>query len=407
MRERLVAALVGTAVVVVVVMAVVRAYALAGEVERSAHATVERSLTMASVAIDERLAGGHEVTPDFLTALSSGVVNIRYRPAGGEPVAGGPAVTTTDREFAKSVARPDGSEITVVRPADDIGRRISDVLLPLVLLALGLVVAAGLVGWVLARRISRPFQELAVAARALARGRTGVEVPHYGVPEADAIGTALREGLARIDRLREREQQFAVTASHELRSPITALKLRVETLGLHPDLPVDARGDLDELQRGLDRLSTAVLDVLESARDERNERDAGAGPVDATPLLAEAVQRLASRRVRRRVELTAPGGILVDVPSDAFTDVVAALLDDCVGSGSGTVRAEVADRGTHVEVVVSDDGPPRGAPDLVHRDNAPAHLAAAVTTAESFGGRLMVADTSTHRYRLLLPRAGV
>jgi signal transduction histidine kinase len=243
-----------------------------------------------------------------------------------------------------------------------------------------------------------------VAARALARGRTGVDVPHYRVPEAESIGAALREGLARIDRMHEREQQFAVTASHELRSPITALKLRVEGLGLHPGLPDDVRAEVGELHRGLDRLSTAVVEVLESARDER---DAGARSVDATPLLAEAVERLGSRKVRRRVELAAPGAVLVDVPADPLTEVVAALLDDCVGTGRGTVRAELADRGTHVEVVVSDEGPPRGAPDLVHPDSAPRHLAAAVTTAEAFGGRLMVAEAPTHRYRLLLPRSEV
>ncbi|NUR79822.1 MAG: HAMP domain-containing histidine kinase, partial [Dermatophilaceae bacterium] len=369
MRERLVAALVGTAVAVVVVMAVVRAYALAGEVERSAHATVERSLTMATVAVDERLAGGRPVTPEFLTALSSGVVNIRFRPAGATEAAavtGGPPVSVTDREFAQSTRRPDGSELTVVRPADDIGRRISDALLPLVVLALGLVLAAAVVGWLLARRLSQPFQQLAVAARALARGSTGVEVPHYGIPEAESVGAALREGLARIDRMHEREQQFAVNASHELRSPITALALRVEGLGLHPSLPDDARAEVAELRRGLDRLSTAVVEVLESARDER---DAGAQAVDAAPLLAEAVDRLGSRRVRRRVELAAPGGVLVDVPAESLTEVVEALLDDCVGTGRGTVRVELAHRGTHVEVVVSDEGPARGAPDLVHPDS--------------------------------------
>jgi signal transduction histidine kinase len=404
MRERLVAALVGTVVVVVVVMTVVRAYALAGEVERTAHATVERSLTMASVAVDERLAAGRPVTPEFLSALSSGVVNLRFQPAAGAAVAGGPAVSATDREFALDSTRPDGSQLTVVRPADDIGRRISDVLLPLVLLALALVLAAAAVGWVLARRLSRPFQQLAVAARALARGRAGVDVPHYRVPEAESIGAALREGLARVDRMHDREQQFAVTASHELRSPITALKLRVEGLGLHPALPDDVRAEVEDLQRGLDRLSAAVVDVLESARDERGT---GAKAVDATPVLAEAVERLGSRRVRRRVEVTAPGGVLVDVPADPLAEVVAALLDDCVGAGTGTVRAEVADRGTHVEVVVSDEGPPRGAPDLVHPDSAARHLTAAVLTAESFGGRLMVADAATHRYRLLLPRSEV
>ncbi|GGM86795.1 two-component sensor histidine kinase [Terrabacter tumescens] len=401
MRERIVAALVGTVVVVVAVMGVVRAYATAGEVERSAHATVERSLVMANVAIDERLSGGGRVTRGFLTALSAGVVNLSYRPPSGAPVSGGPPVTASDREFAASTLRSDGSELTVVRPADDIGRRVTDALLPLVLLALGLMFAAVLVGWFLARRLSRPFQELAFAAGALAHGRTGARVPHYGAPEAEAIGEALREGLARIDDLREREHEFAVTASHELRTPITALRLRVEGLGLHPDLPADARHEVEELQRGLERLSAVVLEVLATARDDRSVHG-----VDAAQLLVEAVERVPSHRARRRVELApASGAILVDAPADAFTAVVAALVMDCLSSGAGLVRASVRQEATHVELVVSDEGPRRTPPDLVHARTAPVHLAETVGTAESFGGRLLVVDAPTHRYRLLVPRA--
>ncbi|WP_076262943.1 sensor histidine kinase [Intrasporangium flavum] len=401
MRERLVAALVGTVVVVVAVMGAVRAYATAGEIERSAQATVERSLTMAGVAVDERLHGGRPVTSDFLDALSGDVVGLRYRPRQGAAVTGGLAVADSDREYAASATRPDGAELTAVRPADDIGRRISDALLPLVLLALGLIAAAAVAGWLLARHIARPFQQLADAARGLARGRAGVAVPHYGVAEADAIGTALREGLSRLDRLQEREEQFAVTASHELRTPITALRLRVEGLALDPDLPPAARTDVDELGRGLDRLSTAVVDVLDAAP---SRRDRVVPAVPAEPLVAEAVQRVSPWRARRRVRPDVDGGVQVGVPADAFTDAVTALVEDCARAGRGSVGVGLVDRGSHLELTVTDEGPRRGEPDLLHADTAPPPLASVVSTVESFGGRLFVTDAATHGYRLLLPR---
>ncbi len=403
MRERLVAALVGTVVVVVAVMGAVRAYAIAGEIERSAQATVDRSLTMVGVAIDERLHGGRPVTPEFLGALSGEVVGIRYRPRDGAVVTGGLAVADSDREYAAGATRPDGAELTVVRPAEDIGRRISDALLPLVLLALGLIAAAALAGWLLARHIARPFQELAEAARGLARGRRGVAVPRYDVAEADAIGIALREGLSRLERLQEREEQFAVSASHELRTPITALRLRVEGLALDPDLPGSARADVDELGRGLERLSTAVVDVLDAAP---SRRDRVVQAVPAATLVAEAVQRVTPRRARRRVRQDIADGIRLVVPADPFTGAVASLVQDCAQAGRGRVSIALADRGSHLELTVTDEGPRRGEPDLLHADRASATLAAAVTGVESFGGRLMVADTPTHTYRLLLPRAG-
>lgn len=402
MRERLVAALVGTVVVVVAVMGAVRAYAIAGEIERSAQATVDRSLTMVGVAVDERQHGGRPVTSDFLGALSGDVVGIRYRTREGAVVAGGLAVADTDREYAASATRADGAELTVVRPADDIGRRISDALLPLVLLALGLIVAAAVAGWLLARHIAHPFRQLAVAARGLARGRTGVAVPHYGVAEADAIGTALREGLSRLDRLQEREEQFAVSASHELRTPITALRLRVEGLALDPDLSDAARTDLDELGRGLDRLSTAVVDVLDAAP---SRRDRVVPAVPAAPLVAEAVQAVTPWRARRRVRQDVADDARLAVPPDAFADALTALVENSVRSGRGSVRVGLCDRGTHLELTVADEGPRRGDPDLLHPDRVPGELVAAVSTVESFGGRLFVTDAPTHCYRLLLPRA--
>jgi signal transduction histidine kinase len=357
---------------------------------------------MAGVAVDERVQGGRPVTPEFLTALSGGVVNLRYVSPDGATLTGGPTVTASDREFSAGSGLPHGGELTVVRPADDISRRVSDALLPLVLLAVGLLLAAALAGWLLARALSRPFQELAVAARALARGRTGTTVPHYGPPEAEAIGEALREGLTRLERLREREEQFAISASHELRSPITAMRLRVESLGLHPGLPEDARHEVGELQRGLDRLSAAVLEVLTAAREERSTP-----VVDAGHLLTETVEAVPTGRARQRVELLVGAApVLVGVPADAFTDVVAALLGDCLTAGQGTVRLQLTEHVSHVEVVVSDDGERRQAPDLLHPQTAPPQLVEAVTRAESFGSRLMVADAPTQRYRLLVPRSG-
>lgn len=400
MRERLVAALVGTVLVVVVVMAVVRAYAVAGDLERREQATLQRSLAMADVAVHERLDGGGRVTPAFLTALSDDVVAISYQTPEGDSVTGGVPVAASDRQYAASSTLGDGALLTVVRPSADVSRGISEALLPLVLLALGLLVVAGIAGWLLARRLARPFQELADAARGLARGHAHVVVPHYDVAEAEAIGTALREGLARLDGLLEREREFAVSASHELRSPITSLRLQVEGLGLHPGLPDDARTDVDGVLRGIDRLSAAVAEVLDVARLQRSGETA---TVDAAPLVAEAVRRVTPRRARRRVQQRVADGMLLRVPVDPFTDVVAALVSDCVRHGTGRVLVEAADRTSHVEIVVADEGPRRGVRDGGHAAPTAATWGSLVTAAESFGARLLVADEPHHRFRLLLP----
>jgi signal transduction histidine kinase len=406
MRERLVAALVGTVLVVVVVMAVVRGYTLAGEMRDEAHRTLDRAAATAVVAVDERLRSGRPVDGAFLDGLSGGAVAITYRSGGDGAVTGGAPIPGSDGEYA--VTRPvgHGATLTVVRPSADVEDQISSSLLRIVVLAIALMLLAALTGWWLSRQLARPFQELAGVARALARGRTDVRVAHYDVAEAEAIGTALRDGLARLDGLLDREREFAVTASHELRSPITALRLQVEGLGLHPALPEDARADVDDVLRGLDRLSTAVLDVLNVARIHRGADEPA---VDAGALVAEAVGRVTPRRARRRVEQRVADGVLLPLAADAFTDVVHALVTDSLRHGAGPVVVELTDRGSHAELVVADGGPRRCAPDVLHADLSPGlspALVPALAATEAAGGRLFVADEPTHRYRLLLPARG-
>ena len=402
MRERLVAALVGTVLVAVTAMAVVRAYTFAGEIQRQARTGLDRSAAMATVAVDERVASGRTVTADFLDTLADGSVAITYRSPAGEQVTGGATVRPSDEEYAATRALAPGGTLTLVRPSADVHDQISAALLRIVVLALVLVALAVLAGWWLSRQLARPFQELAVVARGLARGRTDVHVPHYSVAEAEAIGTALRDGLARLDGLLDREREFAVSASHELRSPITALRLQVEGLGLHPDLPEDARADADDLLRGLDRLSAAVRDVLDVARIHRATE---VPAVEAGSLVADAVRRATPRRARRRVEARVADNVLLHLPADALTDVVTALVTDSLHRGSGSVLVELADRGSHAELVVADEGARRCAPDVLRAEAHPAELAPAVAAAAAFGARLVVADEPTHRYRLLLPRS--
>lgn len=406
MRERLVAALVGTVLVVVTVMAVVRAYALAGVIEEQARATLDRSLTMATVAVAERLQAREPVTAPFLDALADDAVAITWTRPDGSAVAGGVRIGATDDEYAASRTLPrDRGTLTVVRPTADVARHISDALLEIVVLAIALLAAAAGAGWALARHLARPFQELADVARGLARGRTAVTVPHYAVAEAEAIGAALREQRVRLDGLLEREREFASSASHELRSPITALRLQVEGLESHPGLPPDARADVDDLRRGLGRLSAAVRDVLDGAGAGHGHSPGPATPVAAAPLVAEAVQRVTPRRARARVRIEVPDDAALRVPADPFVDVVVALVTNRLGSGGGGVAVTLADRGTHAELVVAEEGVRRGAAGVAPATTLPAELAPVAAAAERFGARLLLADPPTVGYRLVLPRA--
>lgn len=292
MRDRLVAALVGLTVAVVALYGIPRAYFVADLVHDSEVRKIERSANLLAVAVTERRAAVGSVTESFLEPLLAEAETIEYvAPDGSVVRAGLPTRNTSRDDIVESRTLTGGGQVTLTRSSSLVDERVSAAVLPLVLLGLALTVSAAGVGFVLARRLSRPFGELAVVADDIGRGQFDVHVPHYRVPEAEAIGEALRRGSARLDELVRRERDFAVNASHELRSPITALRLELEDLAMWPQTPPEVTDELNRYLPELDRLSAAITQYLDAGRgrtpsetgvDVDAARAGGHGPAPGT-----------------------------------------------------------------------------------------------------------------------------
>src|SRR5690606_16168718 len=102
--------------------------------------------------------------------------------------------------------------------------------LALALVGLGVLGVAALVGRVVAARLARPLRELAGSAAALGDGDFSVRGPRSDVEEVDAIAAALDRTAERLGRAVERGRTFAADSSHQLRTPLTALRLQLEAL---------------------------------------------------------------------------------------------------------------------------------------------------------------------------------
>ena len=268
MRERLVAAFVGITVAVIALYGIPRAFIVADLVRTGEQRQVDRSADLLAVAVGERREAGAAVDVAFLTPLvgRSGETLEVVAPGGRRVSTGARAGGRSPDDVAATRTLPDGTRLTLRTSASVVADRVSAAILPIVLLGLGLTVAAGGFGYLLARRLSKPFGELAEVAGHVGQGRFDVDVPHYDVPEAEAIGEALRRGSAQLDELVRRERDVAVNASHELRSPITALRLEIEDLAMWPQTPADVAAELNSYLPELDRLSAAITEYLDTAR---------------------------------------------------------------------------------------------------------------------------------------------
>lgn len=223
------------------------------------------------------------------------------------------------------------------------------------------VILAGVLGAgvavVLARRLARPVEAIALAAGRLAEGDLASRVPEAGPRELRDLAAAynaMAERLAEQERVR---REFVVNASHELRTPLTNLQGYLEALrdGVLPPDPAT----FDSLREEVDRLTrlAASIDVLagaEVARDPAGEVDVGAAVRAASELVAPV---LARRSVALRVD--APAGLLVRARPDEVTQVLANLLQNAVRytPSAGEVRVSVARLPDGVGVRVSNTGP--------------------------------------------------
>ncbi len=216
-----------------------------------------------------------------------------------------------------------------------------------VVLALAIAAAA-----LLGRRLARPLEALATAARRLGEGDFSVRAPRARIAEADAIAAALDATAARLDDLINRERAFSADASHQLRTPLAALRIELEALELRGERSAELTAALAQV----DRLGGTVDTLLAVARDAPR-RDARA---DLHALVAEAELRwrgplaAAGRPLRTFADPAHPAAA-------ASPRVVAEILDVLLGNaqdhGAGAVTVRVSEAGESLRIDVSDEGP--------------------------------------------------
>lgn len=210
-----------------------------------------------------------------------------------------------------------------------------------VLLVGAVVIAAGLFGWWLARRITRRLVRLAGAAEDVARtGRLGIQVPVTGYDEVARLGRSFDRMLGRLAQSEEDQRRLVQDAGHELRTPLTSLRTNISMLRRIDELPPGAR---EELVADLALESRELTDLV-------NELVAlAAGRSDTEPVrrldlaeLAEDVAVVARRRTGRDITVLATGDTAVDGRPTALQRAVSNLVENATKfDRGGTAPIEV------------------------------------------------------------------
>ena len=222
-------------------------------------------------------------------------------------------------------------------------------LIAIVVLALGLVA-----GLVIARQISRPMRRLTLAAREIAHGDLDHRAPVEGSAEQRSLAQSFNEMTDKLSRALATEKRFVADASHQLRTPLTGLRLRLEEAS-HARTPADAEPDLQASMSEVDRLAGMVDELLALSRAQN-----GRGPgseLDPVAIADDSVARWRTAARERGVELVrthdrAPARVFGAAP-DAERALDSLIENAIVYSREGRVSVRVDGR----DIEVLDDGP--------------------------------------------------
>ncbi|MDC2956609.1 HAMP domain-containing sensor histidine kinase [Streptomyces gilvifuscus] len=244
-----------------------------------------------------------------------------------------PTVTTTDGNGTDVLsATMPGSSGTTIRgtlrltcPLDQVTTRVHRVWSALALAGVCILAAVALVAFSLARWITRPLRTLAAATAQLADGHLH-DPPDAttGPPELRSLTASFTHTATRLQHLLKAQQAFASEASHQLKTPLTALRLRLENF--EPYLDQRAHASLDEAVGEVERLGRMVQGLLALARLENAATTPE--PADLDAVLADRAAMWESLAAEQfvTVDLTgAPVGHVWAIPG-ALEQIIDNLL---------------------------------------------------------------------------------
>jgi signal transduction histidine kinase len=252
-----------------------------------------------------------------------------------------------------------GSVGTVVlaRPTSAVDREAGALWAVIAIVAAAGLVAGALIAIALARWVSRPLSQLEIAAQALGDGELSARSPaDHGPAEIRRLGANFNLMAARMEALVRGHQATMADVSHQLRSPLAALRLRLELLAEESDEP--AATELAGAQEEIARLSRMVNGLLAIARAENTDTPQVDLPVDQVIRTRVAAWRPAAdeRAVTLSAHLAPARARIAEGHLEQILDNLIANALDALTAG-GVIKITAAPAGSTIRIVVADDGP--------------------------------------------------
>ncbi|MCV7257769.1 sensor histidine kinase [Mycobacterium shimoidei] len=255
------------------------------------------------------------------------------------------------------------ASIALGAPLSEAQQRIDELHLRVLLICGGVIVGTVLVGWVISLIMVNPFRLLAQQARAINAQSNPDEVKVRGVREAVEIAEAVEGMLARIGNEQQRTKaalesarDFAAVASHELRTPMTAMRTNLEVLSTL-EMPAEQRKEvIGDVMRTQSRIEATLSALERLAQSELTTVDDFV-PLDVTELLDRAAHDALRTYPGLDVSLVpSPNVLMVGLPVGLRLVVDNAIANAVKHGGATEIQLGATSSAYGVELTIDDNG---------------------------------------------------
>ncbi|MEU6026355.1 ATP-binding protein [Streptomyces tauricus] len=408
MRRRLINSTLAVVLVVIAVFGVSLVIVETRTISNSAQERVDSEAVRLVSIVDSRILGDEQVNARVLKDQVTGERYARIEIPGRDTIHIGKP--PTGDVITSTRAGEEGETVTVEEARSAVTREVGRTLLIIAAVALLAVVAAVLLAVRQANRLTSPLTDLAETAERLGSGDPRPRHKRYGVPELDRVADVLDGSAERIARMLTAERRLAADASHQLRTPLTALSMRLEEITLTDD-PSTVKEEATIALAQVERLTDVVERLLTNARDPRT---GSAVTFDLDEVIKQqlAEWRPAYRNAGRAIVSSGKHDLQAVGTPGAVAQVLAALIENSLMHGGGTVALRTRVTGNQAVIEVTDEG--AGVPAdlgariferaISGRNSTGIGLAVARDLAEADGGRLEMLQAQPPVFGLFLSR---
>jgi two-component system, OmpR family, sensor kinase len=220
--------------------------------------------------------------------------------------------------------------------------------------AFALLVGLG-VAWLLANSLSKPLRSLAGTARQVEAGDLEARAEESGPSEQREVAAAFNDMTGRLGTVLAAQREFVANASHQLRTPLTGLRLRLESARAKSGL--EAQPELEAAEHEVERLARLLTSLLTLARE--GDKPGPSRPVSLAHAAERAHERwvVAAEQDGRSLELVGNGDATIAASEEDLAILLDNLIENAIRYSSSRVALDWGQDGREAWLAVLDEGP--------------------------------------------------